>query len=331
VLAPDVRFEGFGVSDWQRVLELFRPARPHGRPRDPDRPRGAVVAVHDGGALRKLVHSRVGRLRLDDLAPVWPVGAEELARRHAASFGVVLERGALDDALEAVARRLGREHDLTAQWLLLASAVREQIERGRIELWPRRLRGVPVPTPAVVERTLDMVCPVGKAMMLGLFEAGELWTCVTLRRGARGFDWVLGPDEIRRAMGLLSGDFRRDHRHLARLCEERVGPLALGCFAERTTFRALEVDPRPGAWALAVAVRDVVLSPVPLAMAVPLGLDAGRAAAVALRGLAARVDPQGVLGGALDAVREVAGGGRELSLLGFQPLELVRRLLSRER
>jgi hypothetical protein len=331
VLAPHVRFEGFTCDDWQRVLALFSPRRPEGKPRDPGRPQGLVVAVHHGGRLVKLLHSRVGRLRLDDLAPDWPVDAEELARRHHASWALVLEDGALADAMETLGARLKREDDFTTQWLVLFDALREQIERGRVDLWPRRLRGLPVPTKAMVDRSLDMVCPPGKTMLVGLFDRDELWSSVALRRGTEGFELILGPDEIRPRLGLLSGDFRRDHRHLARVVADVAGPLSLGCFAEHRTFQELEVDPRPGAWALAVAVRDVVLAPVPVGIALPLGLDAGRAALSALREVAARIDPGGVLSPALHTIRQIALGERRVEdVLGFSPLEMLRRLLSRE-
>jgi hypothetical protein len=38
--------------------------------------------VHSGGRLIKLVHTEVGRLRLDAAFAAWPIPAEELARRH---------------------------------------------------------------------------------------------------------------------------------------------------------------------------------------------------------------------------------------------------------
>jgi hypothetical protein len=332
VLAPDVRFEGFTCRDWQRVLELFRPVRPLGKSPDPERPQGTIIAVHARGKPRKLLHSQAGRLRLDDLAKVWPIRAAELARRHEASSAIVIESGALEWVMEELGARLRRGDDYTTQVIVLLTLVREQIERGRIEVWPRRLSGVPIPRPATVHRTFDTVCPPGKSILLGLFDRDELWTSITLRRGSRGFDWVLGPDAVRDELGLLSGDFHRDHRHLARAVSDRVGPLSLGCYSDQVTFRRLEVDPTPGAWAMAVAVRDVVLYPVPPAMALPLGLDAGRAALRALRAVAARIDRTGMLDPALAMVRDVAFAGREFEdVLGFEPLEILRRLLSRER
>src|SRR5262249_49726324 len=93
--------------------------------------------------------------------------------------------------------------------------------------------------------------------------------------------------------------WRRDYRHLARAIEHRAGPLSFGCYAEVATIRALEVDPSPGAWARAAALRDIILSPLPAPLAIPLGLDAGRAAFQALRAVAGRLPgdgrPQGSL------------------------------------
>lgn len=198
-----------------------------------------------------------------------------------------------------------------------------------------------MPTATVVERTLDAICPRGHSIVLGLFDAGELWTSAALRRGlSGGFDWVVGPDEIRRDMGLLAGDWRRDYRHLARAVERKVGKVALGVYGETSTFRTLEVDPTPGAWARAVAIRDIILSPVPAALAIPLGIDAGRAAVSTLATMAERAEGLavispfiGVVRGALHQVATVAGAlARDKDgSLEFDPLEILRRLLARER
>lgn len=132
-------------------------------------------------------------------------------------------------------------------------------------------------------------------------------------------------------MGLLAGDWRRDYRHLSRVIEDRAGPLAFGCYAEVATVRKLEVDPNPGAWARAAALRDLILSPLPAALAIPLGVDAGWAAWSALRTVAERLDPVGVVAPAIAALRDVTGGDRDVKdVLGFHPLELLRRMLSRE-
>ena len=331
MLSADVRFEGFTATDWTRFLSLFRPRRPASEQRDPERRRGGVVAVHAGGRLLKLVHTEVGRLRLDDAQRAFPCRAEALALSHHASWSAVIEAGTLEAIMDRFAERSRRGDDITAQTVTLLQIAREEALAGRVELWPGRLRGVPIPSPAMVRSSLDSLCPVGRTMVIGLFEEGELWTSIALRRGVGGFNLVLGPDEVRVDMGLLAGDWRRDYRHLSRAVEERSGPLAFGCYAEVATIRKLEVDPNPGAWARAAALRDIILSPLPAPLAIPLGIDAGWAAWSTLRAAAERLDPVGIVAPAMAALRDVAFGERDVKdVLGFHPLDLLRKVLSRE-
>ncbi len=331
MLSADVRFEGFTATDWTRVLSLFRPRRPASEQRDPTRPRGGVVAVHAGGRLLKLVHTEVGRLRLDDAQRAFPCRAEALARSHHASWSAVIEAGTLEAIMDRFAERARRGDDVATQAISLLQIAREEALAGRVEIWPGRLRGAPIPSAPMIRSSLDSVCPAGRTMVVGLFEGGELWTSIALRRGPGGFNLVLGPDEVRGDMGLLAGDWRRDYRHLSRSIEERSGPLAFGCYAEVSTIRKLEVDPTPGAWARAAALRDLILSPLPAPLAIPIGIDAGWAAWNALRAAAERLDPVGVVAPAMAALRDVAFGDRDVKdVFGFHPLELLRKVLSRE-
>jgi len=332
VFSPYVRFEGFTTTDWLRVLSLFRPRPTTRESRDPDRPRGGIIAVHDRGRLVKVLHSNAGRLSPRTIE--WPDSVEELARKHAVAHAVVLERRVLDRIMEGFAARTRPNDDLTAQSLTLVSLAQAELAQGNIAAWPLRLRGVPVPKPGMVRASIDAVCPVGKSMVLGLFERGELWTSIAVRRSDDGISHIIGPEEVRDDIGLLSGDWRRDHRHLARTIEARIGPLAFGCFAECATFRALEVDPTPGAWARASLVRDIILSPLPAPMAIPLGIDAGLAAFIAVRNIVERLDSGGVVSGKIERLWERASERPEMArieeLLGFHPLELLRRLLTRD-
>lgn len=331
MFAPDIRFEGFSAADWQRFLTLFQPASADLVKDAKPRPRGTIVAIHDHGRLRKLLHTQVGRLRLDDAKRDWPLSAAELASRHDTSSALCIQSGALEHIMETLGALIQRHDDFTTQTLSLLTLLRQQIELGRIDLWPKPLADVPTPTHGMVEGSIDLVCPKGKTMLLGLFHGGTLWTSIALKRGSKGIELVLGPHDLRAEVGLLSGDMRRDHRHLARAVADRCGPLSLACFSEYTTFRSLEVDPTPGAWALAVAVRDVVLHPVPAAMAIPLGIDAGRAAFSALRSVTSRIDPAGIFNPAWTAIVDVASGARKAEdAFGFNPLEILRRLLSRD-
>jgi hypothetical protein len=331
VLSADARFEGFTATDWTRVLSLFRPRRPGSEERDPARPRGGVVAVHQGGELRKLVHTEVGRLRLEDAQRRFPCPAADLARDHHASWSAVLEAGTLEAIMDHFAARTRRGDDITAQAITLLQTAREEALAGRIEIWPGRLRGVPIPSASMVTGTLDSVCPVGRTMVIGLFEDGELWSSLALRRGIGGFNLVLGPDEVRSDMGLLSGDWRRDYRHLSRAVEERASPIAFGCYAEVASIRRLAVDPNAGAWARAAALREIILAPLPVPLAIPLGIDAGWAAWNAIRTVAERMDPMGVVSPTMAALRDLTAGDRDVKdVFGFHPLELLRKMLSRD-
>lgn len=328
MLTADVRFEGWTTDDWVRFLHLWKPRA--AADVEPTRPRGGVLVIHDGGRLRKLLHTQKGRL---DIAQPWPVPLGELAKAHHASWALAAHTGALDELMERFGARARRGDDLIAQSLTVVQIVREMMAEGAIESWPSRLRGVPPPTDAMVRKTIDSVCADGKAICLGMFKGGELWTAFVARRRSFGFDVIAGPDELRPAMGLLSGDWRRDYRHLVRAVEDRYAPLAFGCFAEVDTFRALQIDSRPGAWSRAVAVRDVALSPIPMAVGLALGVDGARYAFDNLKVVTSRLDPFGFMDPFLRSVRGGVGrvvGDKDVpSVLGFDPLAALRALLSR--
>jgi hypothetical protein len=344
VLTPDVRFEGWTTEDWMRFVRLWQPHVPTDR--EITRPRGGVVVVHEDGQVLKLLHTRHGRLDPSSAPPPpeavdaralalrtgQPSALGQLAIAHSASWALGMRLGALDEVMERFGARARRGDDLTTQSIQLVGIVREMIGEGAIAAWPQRLRGLPIPTPHVVRRTLDALCPDGHAMVLGLFDAQGLWTSFVARRNRGSFDVIAGPDELRPALGLLSGDWRRDYRHLARAVEDRYAPLAFGCFAEVTRFRALQTDPRAGAWTRAVAVRDIILAPMPLAVGVGLSVDGARYALQGLRVLTERIAPLGAIGPMIDAARARVAKvtGKDVgALLGFDPLAALRALLER--
>jgi hypothetical protein len=207
------------------------------------------------------------------------------------------------------------------------------IAEGALDHWPRRLRGVPPPTEPMVSRAIDALCPNGLAIGLGMFKEGDLWTAFVARRRGASFDVIAGPDELRPAMGLLSGDWRRDYTHLVHAIEKRYAPLAFGCFAEVDTFRDLQVAERPGAWGRAVVVRDVILSPIPFAVGIALGADGARYALEHMKVVTSRIDPFGFLDPALSSLRARLGsaaGNKDVPrALGFDPMAALRALLKR--
>ncbi len=328
MLTADVRFEGWTAEDWRRFLHLWQP-RAHPA-EEPNRPRGGLVVIHDGSRIRKMLHTHGGRVT----APGgWPAKLSDLADAQRASWAVAAHTGALDELMERFGAQARRGDDLTVQSLALVGIVRDMLAEGAVDSWPRRLRGVPAPTAAMVRRALDSVCTDGHAILLGMFAEGELWTSFVARRRGNGFDVIAGPDELRPAMGLLSGDWRRDYRHLVRVVEDHYAPLALGCFAEVPTFRALQVDGRPGAWGRAVALRDVVVSPMPAAVRLAVGLDGARFAFESLRLVTSRVDALGIFEPALRSMRKRLGplaGDKDMEhVLGFDVMAALRALLKR--
>ena len=235
--------------------------------------------------------------------------------------------------MERFGARAKRSDDIVAQSLSIVGVVRELMNEGRIEGWPRRLKNVPVPTPPMVTRTIDSICREGHAIALGVFKDGELWTSLVVRRGSRGFDMIAGPDELRSAIGLLSGEWRRDVRHVVTAVEDKYAPLALGCFGELDTLHQLQLDGRAGAWSRAVAVRDVVLSPMPLAIGVALGIDGARYAFDTIRSLSPAM-PISIFEPAIAALRKRAANVTDkdiAAVLGFSPLEILRALRKPER
>jgi hypothetical protein len=329
VLTPDVRFEGWTTEDWNRFLHLWKPRAPTDQ--EATRPRGGVIVIHDGRRIRKVLHTHKGRLEIPRGA--WPMPLGDLADDSAASWALSAHVGALDEVMERFGARARRGQDLVDQALDLVAIVRSMIAEGAIDHWPRRLRGFPPPTDAMVRRAMDSLCPPGLTIALGMFKEGQLWTSFVARRRGSLFDVIAGPDELRSEMGLLAGDWRRDYRHLARAVEDRYAPLAFGCFAEVETFRQLQMDARPGAWGRAMLVRDVILSPIPVAVGLALGVDGARFALDNLRVVTNRLDPFGFLDPMLRGVRARLGsaaGAKDVSgTLGFDPMAALRALLKR--
>lgn len=330
MITQDVSFEGFTATDWQRLADVFRaPGRAaNDAEPDDDAVGGGVVAITTGNRLRKLVHTKRGRL--DIQSAEWPMKLPALAGRYDSSWAVELSAGALEELVERFSERLRPRQEYLEQALELARALRELEAEGLVAMWPKRFSDIPVPGSRVIKSALDMFCGEGRAVALGVFRHGELYTGLVARRRGLGFDRIVGPDELRSEMGLLSGDFRRDYRHFAAAAERNVGPLAVGVFGELLTFQSLAKDPAPGAFALAVAARDLLISPVSPALAVPLGIDVGRAAFAGLRGLAERFGAGGALSPMFGRAEEFVS--RDLSaLLGFDPWAALVSLFERDR
>jgi hypothetical protein len=330
VITRDVSFEGFTATDWQRLADVFRApnsATFSGARSTEPTASGGVVAVTTGNRLRKLVHTKRGRLAIDSVE--WPQKLPALAGRYGSSWAIELSAGALEDLVERFSERLRPRQDYLEQALELGRALRDLEAEGLVTMWPKRIADIPLPGSRVIGTALDLLCGDGRAIALGVFRHGELYTGLVARRRGLGFDRIVGPAELRAEMGLLSGDFRRDYRHFVTAAERQVGSLSLGVFGELPTFQMLAKSAAPGSFALAVASRDLIISPTSPALALPLGLDVGRAAFMGLRGLAERFGAGAALGPILGRAEEFVS--RDLSaLLGFDPWAALVGLFERD-
>ncbi|HVU04649.1 MAG TPA: hypothetical protein VHE30_23000 [Polyangiaceae bacterium] len=329
MLTRDVRVEGFDASDFVALGRLFSPAEP-----PTGEPRGGLVVLVDRGHVVKLFSTLTGRLAPVASGALLPL--EALALEHRAVWAIRVERGSLPEISDRFARRLERKDTFLAQSLKMLGILKELAEEGALETHPRDLRRLTLPRESTVERVLDAVCPVGKTLLLCAFEGEQVVTSLALHRARGGFDRVVGPCDLRRDRGLVSTDWTKNVAGYSRAVELAVGPLALGCFAEEKTFLRLARTTAPGAWASAVASRDVVFHPVAPALAIPLGVDVGRAALSVAREVAVRFglafSSDGPFGPALERVRDASRGGQAdlVRLLGFDPVTLFRDFLSRD-
>lgn len=326
MFTPDVQLLDFTVQDWLRLPDLFRPERGSSA-RQASATAGGIIAVREGQRLLKVTSTVRGRLPLP--AP-GSATAQLLAAEHESVFAVVLSTTALEQFGDRFARRLEQGQSFYAQIEAFVAALRDLEREGEVELWPTAFVDWPIPTERAFGSALDLVCPDGKSLVLGAFDGGDLYAALGLRRRGAAFDLVLGPDRVREDMGLLSGEFARDYRYLGAAMEARLGPVAVGCYAELGTFQRLASQPQPGAWAAAVAMRDVVLTPITPGVAVPLGVDVGRAVLSLAQSVAGRFGffgsmsaPASVGARLTQAYSLVEGDVRRY--LGFDPWRMLAR------
>lgn len=289
MIDPALSFEGFDARSWTRLLGLLSPRvadRLDASPLSSDDPESEAADPSDAGGTvtlivdeqhqpLKAIHSVRGRIRDATYTREEPL--EHVASRYQANRVLVIQRGALPELFEEIGLLVNTQQDYVSQWITVAGIVRRSIEAEQIRSWPRPLANVPIPSTASLERAMDLILPVHQAMAVVLWSGGEIWTAAVLRRGARGIDRILGPDLILDATGPLGGDWRRDHRVITRAIGHELAPLHLGLFAELDTMTALLRTTRPGAWARALAVKDIVVYPTPGYVRLAMGADVARA------------------------------------------------------
>lgn len=343
MISASLSFEGFDSRSWANLLSLFAPNVMHRMTTEavnsdapeveeeaaPGRRGTLVIVLDDRERVLKALHTIEGRIK--DLEYEGADSLEAMAERWGAARCIVLREGVVEEISERVAHRIERGDDYVSQLLTTARAVREMSEAGLLLSWPRPLEHVPIPTIGMVRRALDSVLPEDRAVVFVIWNRSAPWTGLVLRRNGSEIDLVAGPDLIARWTGPLGGDWRRDYRVIGDAVERAVAPVHLGIYTDLATVRELLRGYEPGAWARAVAVRDIIVHPTPPYVAVALGADAVRkAAAESARWL-----------GGIDAIGQLAPLARYLrgrfteiasvtATLGFDPLKLLSIWLRRQ-
>ena len=327
MISEHIRFEGFDSRSWLNLLSLFsgRPTRAaSGESAIPAR-HGTLVLVVDaqGAPCAGFITSR-GPIVID--ATTLCGNATELAalcERWNAKRALVVAEGAIEDLTERAAERIPTDGDYATQWLALLGVVRELEDEGKLRFWPERplLR---LPTPAMLQRSLDLLLPDGHVLVAALWEGENLWTACAISRTGGLIDRIVGPELLLDWTGALGGDFRRDHRVLKNAVERSMGPVHLGLFAQRERMQALLRNPSPGAWARAEMLRDIIIDPTPSYVHVAVGADAARAAGQRARNWLGGLDIFAALAPAAQFTREhVARVGSITGILGWNPLHAL--------
>lgn len=330
MIAEDFRFEGFDAAAWLRLLSLVqgRPVSMPGASAVTPARRGTLVIVRgvEGTPRASFVTGRgpvaVGAVDTD-------AALDAALAEHSAESALLLDHDALAAVVERATPRVMAAEDYASQWLALLAAAREVETEGKLQFHPARNR-LRLPTPAMWRRALDVLLPEGHVILFAVWEDTELWTgCALLRQGDE-LSCMIGPERLLEWAGPLGGDYRRDQRALQRAVARALGPLHLGLFAQRGQLEELLRDYRPGSWARAVALRDVIVEPAPAYVHVALSADAARAAGRRASEWLGGLDLAAYLAPAAQLVRERIGRvGSLTQILGWNPLQVLSSRLRR--
>lgn len=336
MISADLRVEGFDTPSWTQLISLFMPGLDERLADHVEGARGTLTLVEDTertvltaiDSTRGPVHSLCGCLTGD---------LEQMALTHSVRRVVVLRAGTMEELSERLGLSARVSDDYVSQMLGLLRAVRGAMDAGHIRLWPNPFANVPIPPPGAIARALDILLPRDRALLVMLFKPGtspaQLATAAAVRRNHEGeIDLLAGPDLLRTWAGPTGGDWQRDYRVYVDAVSRNVAEVHMGIFSEVPTLEALlRRGGDPGAWAAETATRNMIISPVPAAVAVAVGADAlrgvGRASAKALGGF----DFAGRLLPLASQLRSRWLAARTVTdELGFDPLRVLATFLRRD-
>jgi hypothetical protein len=365
VIDPAIRIVDLDPREWKNLVHFLSTPAPLPGPEGARRS-GGLIVLHAGGRIVKAVHTTRGRVggitwegphpnelrssgapgphpnelrssgapgphpnELRSSGTPGPGALKALARAQGVRWVAALEEGALDELMHRVQERVRMDQDTLDQGLEWARAFRELLQDGRIAVHPRPLEGVPIPQAATLTRALDLALPDDRTAVAYLFDGPEVWSSIVLRKSHGVIDLVAG----HRALGLHPAEIRSflDYPRILDAVKRKFGEPHAGFFAERRTVERLFADPRPGTWARAYALREVIVEPMTPWAGVMLGSGVVREAFDRSRKLLARLDPLGLAQPLARAAREKLTSSVDFKqILGFDPFEVLDRLIRLE-
>lgn len=326
MIDPAIRIVDLDPREWKNLLRFLSTPAPLPGPEGARRS-GGLVVLHAGGKVLKAVHTERGRVA--SLAWEGPDALKALARAQSARWVVAVEGDALDELVHRVQERVRMEDSSLQQGLVWAHVVRELLEERRIVVHPRPLAGVPIPQASTLLRALDLALPDDRTAVAYLFDGPDVWSSIVIRKSKGVIDLVAG----HRALGLHHAEIRSflDYPRILDAVRRKFGEPHAGFFAERRTVERLFADPRPGTWARAYALREVIVEPMTPWAGVMLGSGVVREAFDRSRKLLSRLDPLGLAQPLARAARERLSASVDFKqILGFDPFEVLDRLIRLE-
>jgi len=139
-------------------------------------------------------------------------------------------------------------------------------------IWPDIFKGIRPPTREVLERVFDVVLPPKTSALFYVFDGTELFAELLVVRGASQLILIAGHDAL--DIGPPPRHWQEGYKDLIKACTERFEQPSVGVFVSRRAFVGLfreEVKLSD-----AMARKELILDPLPLWLAGPLGLTALR-------------------------------------------------------
>ncbi|MGB8330381.1 MAG: hypothetical protein WCE62_09660 [Polyangiales bacterium] len=318
MISEDFAFFGFDDRSWDRLVCLFLGDD------GAQKPRGVLVVIVNAERMPiASFHTAAGSLDPATLPSLSDL--EGVCAATAAGACIVIRDRAMADIESYLAAPLDPDQDFATRVMRFAHVLRELGNGNWLRIWPNPLPDLLLAAAPAARPLVDFLLPDGHSVVLGVFEAGELWTGAVLRRRAGTFDVLAGPVAMAQWAGPLGGAWRRDQRVLSRAIERELGPNHIGLFMERTTAQALLIGKHAGDWAMAYASRALIVDPLPAFAAAGLGIDVVTGAAQYAMEVLEQIEPEELVTIAQGFWRGLTDGKGLQGLLGLSPARTLSR------